>query len=125
MYGSPGSAEDGHVRSGATAAEATVAIRVRPRASRTAVGGVVAGSHGLSVVVSVQEPAVDGRATKAALEAVARALDLPRSRVLLRSGARSRDKLLTIVDPPRDLSERLDRLRRDSSRGRPAGPRPE
>jgi uncharacterized protein YggU (UPF0235/DUF167 family) len=94
-----------------TGAEATVAVRVRPRASRTAVGGSYAGANGPALLVAVQEPAVDGRATQAVLDAVARALDLPRSRVHLRAGERSRDKLLTIVDPPRDLAERLRILR--------------
>ena len=85
----------------------TLAVRVRPRASRTAVGGSYAGANGPALVVAVGEPAVDGRATKAVLDAVAKALDLPRSRVVLRTGERSRDKLLTIIDPPADLSERL------------------
>ena len=91
--------------------EATVAVRVRPRASRTTVGGAYDGPAGPALIVAVQEPAVDGRATAAVLEAVARALDLPRSRVRLRSGDRSRDKLLTIVDPPADLTQRLAALR--------------
>ena len=98
--------------------EVTVAVRVRPRASRTAVGGSYPGANGPVLVVTVGEPAVDGRATKAVLEAVARALKLPRSRVLLRSGERSRDKLLTIVDPPADLDARLSCLR-DGPPGRP------
>jgi uncharacterized protein YggU (UPF0235/DUF167 family) len=91
--------------------EAIVAVRVRPRASRTAVGGAYAGAHGPALLVAVQEPAVDGKATRAVLAAVAEALRLPRSRVLLRSGERSRDKLLTIIDPPADLAQRLQVLR--------------
>jgi len=54
---------------------------------------------------------VEGRATQAVLDAVADALAVPRSRVLLRTGERSRDKLLTIVDPPADLPERVRALR--------------
>jgi len=95
----------------ATRAEVTVAVRVRPRASRTAVGGSYPGPNGPALVVAVREPAVDGRATRAVLEAVAEALGVPRSRVLLRAGDRSRDKLLTIVDPPADLAQRLQALR--------------
>jgi uncharacterized protein YggU (UPF0235/DUF167 family) len=91
--------------------EATVAVRVRPRAARNNVGGVYRGANGPALVVAVQEPAVDGRATKAVLEAVARALGVSRSNVLLRTGERSRDKLLTIVDPPADLERRLHALR--------------
>src|SRR6185369_13269764 len=52
----------------------TVAIRVRPGASRTAVGGRYDGPFGPALVVAVQAPAVEGRATEAAVRAVARAL---------------------------------------------------
>ena len=90
--------------------DATVAVRVRPRSSRAGVGGCYQGVHGAALVVSVLEPAVDGRATQAVLSAVAEALGLPRSRVRLRTGERSRDKLLTIVDPPTDLGARLTTL---------------
>jgi uncharacterized protein YggU (UPF0235/DUF167 family) len=100
----------------ATRAEVTVAVRVRPRASRTAVGGSYPGPNGPALVVAVPEPAVDGRATRAVLAAVAEALGVPRSRVQLRTGERSRDKLLTIVDPPADLAQRLQALRGDSAR---------
>jgi uncharacterized protein len=92
-------------------AEVTVAVRVRPRASKANVGGSHGGTYGPAIVVSVCEPAVDGRATRAALDAMARALRIGRDQVRLRTGERSRDKLLTIVDPPADLSERLRVLR--------------
>jgi uncharacterized protein YggU (UPF0235/DUF167 family) len=95
-----------------------VAVRVRPRAARAAVGGTYTGVHGPALVVAVREPAVDGRATQAVLDAVARALDVPTSRVRLRTGERSRDKLLTIIDPPADLADRVRALRE-------AGERPE
>lgn len=94
-----------------TRAEAIVAVRVRPRATRPAVGGSYAGPHGPALVVAVREPAVEGRATRAVLDAVADALGVPRARVLLRTGERGRDKLLTIVDPPADLAQRLRALR--------------
>lgn len=103
----------------ATRAEVTVAVRVRPRASRTAVGGSYPGPNGPALVVAVQEPAVDGKATRAVLAAVAEALGVPRSRVLLRSGERSRDKLLTIVDPPADLAQRLQALYGDTAPDKP------
>ncbi len=93
--------------------EVTVAVRVRPRASRAAVGGGHAGTLGPALLVAVKEPAVDGRATQAALDAVAKALRLSRGQVRLRTGERGRDKLFTIIDPPADLMERL-RVLRDS-----------
>jgi uncharacterized protein YggU (UPF0235/DUF167 family) len=102
----------------------TVAVRVRPRARRAAVGGSHAGAHGPALVVAVREPAVDGRATQAVLDAVAQALGLPRTRVLLRTGERSRDKLLTIVDPPADLADRLRALRDADAGGASAAGEP-
>jgi uncharacterized protein YggU (UPF0235/DUF167 family) len=54
---------------------------------------------------------VDGRATTAALRAVAAALGVPRSAVTLLTGATSREKVLSVPDPPRDLAARLDALR--------------
>src|SRR5690606_33022374 len=99
----------------------TVAVRVRPRAARCAVGGAYPGPHGPALVVAVQQPAVEGRATRAVLDAVADALGVPRSRVLLRTGERSRDKLLTIVDPPPDLARRLQDLRDGGSTRPPSG----
>lgn len=96
-------------------------MRVRPRAARAAVGGSYIGAHGPALVVAVREPAVDGRATQAVLDAVAKALDVPRSRVMLRTGERSRDKLLTIVDPPADLADRLRALQDRSDRSGSGG----
>jgi uncharacterized protein YggU (UPF0235/DUF167 family) len=93
------------------AAEATIAIRVRPGASRTAVGGSHPGPHGLALVVAVTAPALDGLATEAALRATATALGLHRRDLTLRSGARSRDKLISVARPPADLTERLHVLR--------------
>jgi uncharacterized protein YggU (UPF0235/DUF167 family) len=59
----------------------------------------VGGRYGEDVlVVAVTEPAVDGRATSAALKAVARALGVPVRSVSLVSGATSRTKLLDVPD---------------------------
>ncbi|NHC12266.1 DUF167 family protein [Motilibacter deserti] len=74
------------------AAPVRVALRVRPGASRTAVGGV----RGEALVVAVTAPAVDGRATEAALRALADALGARRRHVRLVAGATSRDKVVEI-----------------------------
>jgi uncharacterized protein YggU (UPF0235/DUF167 family) len=71
-----------------------VAIRVRPGAGRTAVGG----SHDGALVVRVSAPAVDGRATEAALAAVASAIGLRRREVALVSGPTSRTKVIEVPD---------------------------
>jgi hypothetical protein len=62
------------------------------------------------LVVAVSAPAVDGRATEAALRAVAQALGVRPRQVSLVSGSTSRDKLVEVADPPADLPERLARL---------------
>ena len=71
-----------------------VAIRVKPGASRTRVGGL----HGERLVIAVTARAVDGAATAAALDAVADALVVRPRYVRLVSGATSRDKLLEVAD---------------------------
>ena len=67
-------------------------IRVRPGSARPAVGGTHAGR----LVVAVHERAVDGKATQAALTALAAALGLPARRLRLVRGATSRDKLVEV-----------------------------
>lgn len=69
-----------------------VAIRVRPGASRTRVGG----AYGERLVVAVGARAVDGAATEAALAAVAKAFGVRRRAVTLVAGATSRDKVVQI-----------------------------
>lgn len=66
------------------------------------------GRYGESaLVVAVQVPAVDGRATRAALKALAEALGIPSREVTLVSGAKSRTKLVEVSG---DHSERLQQL---------------
>ncbi len=88
-----------------------IAIRVQPGASRTRVGGGYPGRYGPALVVRVGAPAVDGRATAAAIGAVADALGLRRADVTLHRGATSRDKVLAVAYPPDDLTARLTALR--------------
>lgn len=92
--------EVGQQRTGESAGGDTsrVALRVRPGASRTSVGGRYDGALGPALVVAVTARAVDGRATEAALQAVADALGVRRRFVTLVSGPTSRDKVVAI-DP--------------------------
>jgi Uncharacterized conserved protein len=75
-----------------------VVVRVRPGASRTAVGG----SHDGALVIKVGAQAVDGQATAAALQALAKALGVPRRAVVLVNGATSRTKVVDVPDAARD-----------------------
>lgn len=83
-----------------------VAIRVKPGSARTVVGG----RHGDALVVAVSARAVDGKATEAALRAVADAFDVRRRDVALVTGATSRDKIVDITGAAAALSVRRDRL---------------
>jgi hypothetical protein len=69
-----------------------IAIRVRPGSARPGVGG----EHAGALVVRVSAQAVDGKATEAALAAVAGAFGVRRSAVRLISGASSRTKIIDI-----------------------------
>ncbi|GIJ77761.1 hypothetical protein SAMN05443287_111143 [Micromonospora phaseoli] len=89
----------------------TVAVRVKPGASRARVGGRFDGPHGPALVIAVHPPAADGRATEAARRALAAALGVRRAAVSLRSGAASRDKLFLVSPAGPDLIGRLGRLR--------------
>ena len=85
-------------------------VRVKPGSSRTGVGG----DHDGALVVRVSARAVDGRATEAALRAVAEALGVRRSEVSLVTGATSRTKLVDVVSSQRsdvELTERVQLLR--------------
>jgi uncharacterized protein len=68
-------------------------IHVRPNAARTVVGG----TYDRALVVRVAERAENGRATAAALAAVADALSVPRGAVTLVRGTTSRRKLLEVT----------------------------
>lgn len=89
-------------------------MRVRPGASRSAVGGRYDGLAGPALVVAVPARAVEGQATKAVLEAVAAAFGVRRAAVTLIRGATSRDKLIDVAGEEEDLQRRLAELLTDS-----------
>ncbi|WP_051571245.1 DUF167 domain-containing protein [Cryptosporangium arvum] len=86
-----------------------VPVRVKPGASRPRVGG----SHGSALVVAVTARAVEGRATRAVLDAVAEAFGVRPSRATLLAGRTSRDKLIALSPAPPDAASRLAALRAD------------
>ena len=101
-----------------------LAIRVKPGSARASVGGRhgdtgsrgdtgnrgVTGNHGDALVVAVTERAVDGKATEAALRAVADAFGVKRRDVTLVAGATSRDKVVEVDGDPGTLAARRDIL---------------
>ncbi|UQU63151.1 DUF167 domain-containing protein [Couchioplanes caeruleus] len=88
--------------------ERSVAVRVRPGAGRTSVGGRYDGPHGPALIVAVGAPAVDGKATEAVRRALAEALGVRAAAVSLKLGATSRDKVFTVVG---DVERRVTDLR--------------
>ena len=81
-----------------------VTVRVRPGSARPGVGG----EHDGALVVRVSVPAVDGRATEAALSAIAAAFGVRRRAVTLIAGAASRTKIVEVAGAdPADLDRLL------------------
>ncbi len=80
-----------------------ITLRVRPGAAHPGVGG----EHAGALVVRVREPAVDGRATAAALSAVAAALGVHRRAVTLVAGASSRTKIVDVAGADPAVLHRL------------------
>lgn len=85
----------------------TVEIRVQPGAPRVAVGG----ARGRALVVRVTARPVGGKATEAALRAVAGVFGVRRGDVELVSGQTSRDKVVRIQGDPDRLAQTLAALR--------------
>ena len=85
----------------------SVPIRVKPGVRAARVGG----SFGERLVVAVRERAVDGKATEAALQALAEAVGVRRSDITLITGAAARDKVVQIQGDGPKLSATIERLR--------------
>jgi uncharacterized protein len=93
-----------------------ITIRVRPGSAHPGTGGGYAGA----LIVRVSARAVDGKATEAALAAVADAFGVRRSAVTLVSGAASRTKIIDVLaGDPRILADLLTRP--NDGRGRRTG----
>ena len=80
---------------------ASFAVRVTPGARRAGVDLV----EGV-IRISVGAPPEDGRATEAARDALAEALGVAKTRLVLVRGTKSRDKLFRLDDQPGALSRR-------------------
>lgn len=70
-----------------------IRVRVTPNAKRARVTEVAEASF----EVKVDARAEDGRANRRLLEILSEHLDVPKSKITIVSGARSRDKLLEVV----------------------------
>jgi uncharacterized protein (TIGR00251 family) len=84
-------------------------VRLTPRASRSGVVGIVAGTDGRSALqLRLAAPPVDGAANKALIAFLADALDLRKSDIVIRSGETSRPKVLHLAGDSAAIIARLD-----------------
>jgi len=75
-------------------------VHVQPGARRSGVAGL----HGDRLKIRIAAPALDGRANDALVAFIAEQLGIPRARVAVVRGERSRDKLVAVsgdCDPSR------------------------
>ena len=100
--GGPAGWRGGHL-AGAHTEVVRITIRVRPGSARPGVGG----EHDGALVVRVSERAVDGRATAAALAALAAAFGVRRHAVTLVAGASSRMKIVDVADADQAVLDHL------------------
>ena len=89
---------------------ARLAVKVTPRAKRSALAGVAVDADGRPLLaVKLAAPPVDGAANKALIDFLSRQADVPRSAITLASGETSRRKVLRFVGiSAQELSRRLE-----------------
>jgi uncharacterized protein (TIGR00251 family) len=87
-----------------------LAVRLTPRGGRAGFDGVGRDADDTAFVrARVSAPPVDGRANRALVRLIARALDVPASRCEIVLGAKARQKTIGITGDPAALAKRLDR----------------
>ncbi len=76
-----------------TAAGATFAVKVHPRAKRSAIAGEI----GDALKISLTAPAIEGRANQACIEFLAEVLRVPKSSISIAAGETSRQKVIRVA----------------------------
>jgi uncharacterized protein (TIGR00251 family) len=77
-----------------TAAGLSVRVHVQPRAKRTGISG----SHNGALKVKLAAPPVDDAANRALIDFFSSLFHLPKSRITILAGLKSKDKVLLIKD---------------------------
>ncbi len=85
-------------------------VRATPGAKRADVGGVVETAEGPALAVKITEVAEKGRANKAIVALLARALKVPKSAIALKRGETARLKRFFIEGEARALAAALRKL---------------
>lgn len=79
-----------------TAEGASFLVRVAPRASRTAIVGVMGDGKDAAVKIALQAPPVEGRANAALIDFLAELLGVPRSSIEIAAGENARMKRIAV-----------------------------
>jgi uncharacterized protein len=98
-----------HRAANATGAYLVVRVRVTPRSSKDAVEAIEATADGPALRVRVRAVPADGEANSAVQVLLAEWLGLPKSRVMLVAGAKSRVKSFAVTGEPAGLEAILVR----------------
>lgn len=99
------------------------AVRVSPRASRTAITGVMGEGAEAVVKIALAAPPVDGRANEALVSYLAATLDVARADIAITAGAQSKNKKIRIKGRSAELvRQRLEPPRPDPRSGRAFDP---
>jgi uncharacterized protein len=75
---------------------ARLTVRVAPRASRTALVGVIGEGSEVALKVALQAPPVEGRANEALVEFLAELLGVRRSDIAIAAGEHARNKIFVV-----------------------------
>lgn len=75
---------------------ASFLVRVTPRASRTAMVGVMGDGDGAAVKIALEAPPVEGRANAALIDFLAEVLGVARSAITIASGENARTKRIAV-----------------------------
>jgi uncharacterized protein (TIGR00251 family) len=80
-----------------TTAGVSFAVRVQPRASRTAIVGISGEGDKAALKIALAAPPVEGKANEALIRFLAEQMDLPRSAIEIVSGGQSRNKIVRVA----------------------------
>jgi uncharacterized protein len=75
---------------------ASFLVRVMPRASRTAIVGVMGEDEDAAVKIALQAPPVEGRANAALIDYLAELLGVARAAIAIASGENARTKRIVV-----------------------------
>lgn len=80
-----------------TPAGVTLAVRVQPRATRSAIIGILGDGDNSALKIALAAPAIEGRANQVLVCFLSELFDVPRSAVEIVSGVQSRNKVVRIA----------------------------